>query len=59
MVEEAGFETAVTVDPGVARPGTDRFLIPCIGARAHSLNFRNVLKRLTGRPLVDAGPLLR
>jgi len=59
MVEEAGYETAVTVDPGVLLPGTDRYLIPRIGARAHSLNFRNVLKRLAGRPLVDAGPLLR
>jgi len=58
MVEEAGYETAVTVDPGVLRPGTDRFLIPRIGARAHSVNFRNFFKRLTGRPLVDAGPLL-
>jgi len=58
MVEEAGYETAVTVDPGVLRPGTDRFLIPRIGARAHSLNFRNVFKRLTGRPLVDPSPLM-
>ena len=58
MVEEAGFETAVTVDPGVWRGYTDRFLVPRIGARAHSLNFRNVFKRLLGRPLVDASPLL-
>ena len=58
MVEEAGFETAVTVDPGVRRADTDRFLVPRIGARAHSLNFRNVFKRLMGRPLVDASPLL-
>jgi len=58
LVEEAGYETAVTVDPGVWRPGTDRFLIPRIGARAHSLNFRNIFKRLLGRPLVDPAPLL-
>jgi peptidoglycan/xylan/chitin deacetylase (PgdA/CDA1 family) len=58
MVEEAGYETAVTVDPGVWRRDTDRFLIPRISARAHSLNFRNVFKRLLGRPLVDASPLL-
>ena len=58
MVEEAGYETAVTVDPGVWRGDADRFLVPRIGARAHSLNFRNVFKRLLGRPLVDASPLL-
>ena len=58
MVEEAGYETAVTVDPGVWCGDTDRFLVPRIGARAHSLNFRNVFKRLLGRPLVDASPLL-
>jgi peptidoglycan/xylan/chitin deacetylase (PgdA/CDA1 family) len=58
MVEEAGYETAVTVDPGVWRGDTDRFLVPRIGARAHSLNFRNVFKRLLGRPLVDASHLL-
>jgi peptidoglycan/xylan/chitin deacetylase (PgdA/CDA1 family) len=57
LVEEAGFATAVTVDPGVYRPACDPMLIPRIGARAHSLNFRNVFKRLAGRPLVtvDAG----
>lgn len=49
MVEEAGFETAVTTEPGLARAGVDPFLIPRLGARAHSLNFRNVLRRLTGR----------
>lgn len=59
MVQEAGYETAVTVDPGVMRPDTDRFLIPRIGARAHSLNFRNVFRRAAGLPLVDAAPLLR
>jgi peptidoglycan/xylan/chitin deacetylase (PgdA/CDA1 family) len=58
MVEEAGYETAVTVDRGVWRGDADRFLIPRIGARAHSLNFRNVFKRLLGRPLVDVSPLL-
>jgi peptidoglycan/xylan/chitin deacetylase (PgdA/CDA1 family) len=58
MVVEAGYETAVTVDPGVWRGDTDRFLVPRIGARAHSLNFRNVFKRLLGRPLVDASHLL-
>lgn len=58
LVEEAGYQTAVTVDPGVWRADTDPFLIPRIGARAHSLNFRNVFKRMAGRPLVDASPLL-
>lgn len=58
MVEEAGFETAVTVEPGVWRDDTDRFLVPRIGARAHSRNFRNFFKYLAGRPLVDASPLL-
>jgi len=53
LVEEAGYDTAVTVEPGVRGPTTDRLLIPRIGARAHSLNFRNVFKRLLGRPLVD------
>lgn len=57
MVEEAGFETAVTVEPGIWRPGVDRFLIPRISARAHSLNFRNVFKRLLRRPMVDVSPL--
>lgn len=59
MVEEAGYETAVTVEPGVWRGNTDRLLVPRIGARAHSLNFRNVFKRLIGRPLVEVAPLLR
>lgn len=59
LVEEAGFETAVTVEPGVRQTNTDRFLIPRIEARAYSLNFRNLFKRLAGRPLVDPGPLLR
>ena len=58
LVQEAGYETAVTVELGVRRPDNDRFLIPRIGARAHSLNFRNVFKRLLGRPLVDVSALL-
>lgn len=49
MVAEAGFETAVTTAPGIARAGVDPFLIPRLGARGHSLNFRNVLRSLTGR----------
>lgn len=49
LVAEAGYETAVTTEPAVFRPGTDPFLIPRFGARAHSLNFRNVLRFLTGR----------
>ena len=49
MVTEAGFETAVTTAPGIARAGVDPFLIPRLGARGHSLNFRNVLRSLTGR----------
>ena len=48
-VAEAGFETAVTTVPGIARAGVDPFLIPRLGARGHSLNFRNVLRSLTGR----------
>ena len=59
MVEEAGYETAVTVNPGVWRGGSDRFLIPRIGARAHSLNFRNLFKRMMDRPLIDVAPFLR
>ena len=57
MVGEAGFETAVTIEPGIWRSGADRLLIPRISARAHSLNFRNVFKRLLCRPLVDVSPL--
>ena len=57
MVEEAGYQTAVTVVPGVWNMGVDPFLVPRIAARAHSLNFRNVLKRLLRRPLVDTSPL--
>lgn len=49
LVAEAGYETAVTTDPGVFRPGTDPLLIPRFGARAHSFNLRNVLRFLTGR----------
>lgn len=49
LVAEAGYETAVTTEPGVFRPGTDPLLIPRFGARAHSLNLRNVLRFLTGR----------
>lgn len=57
MVEEAGFETAVTVEPGVWRPATDRFLIPRIAARPYSRNLRNFFKLLLGRPLLDTGRL--
>ncbi len=48
MAAGAGFETAVTTAPGVARAGVDPFLMPRLGARGHSLNFRNVLQSLTG-----------
>ena len=48
MVAEAGFETAVTTEPGLARSGGDPFLVPRLGARAHSLNFRNLFRRFTG-----------
>lgn len=58
LVEEAGFETAVTTDAGVWRARDDRRLIPRIGARAHSRNFRNFFKWILGRPLMDATPLL-
>ena len=56
LVEEAGFATAVTVNTGVYRPACDPMLIPRIGARAHSLNFRNLFKRLIGRPIVTVDP---
>lgn len=49
LVAEAGYETAVTTEPGVCRPDTDPLLISRFGARAHSVNFRNVLRFLTGR----------
>lgn len=51
LVAEAGYHTAVTTKPGVWYPDGDRFLIRRVGARAHSLNFRNVFRRLTGRAL--------
>lgn len=53
LVAEAGYTTAVTTDWGVHECGGDPLLINRIGARAHSLNFRNVFRRLTGRPLGD------
>ena len=49
LVAEAGYATAVTTEPGVFRPGTDRLLISRFRARAHSLNFRNVFRLLTGQ----------
>lgn len=58
LVQEAGYATAVTLVPGVCRAGVDAYLLPRIGARAHSLNFRNVFSRLLGRPLVDVSSLL-
>ncbi len=48
LVEEAGYVTAVTTEWGVWGGG-DPLLVNRIGARAHSLNFRNVFRRLTGR----------
>lgn len=53
LVAEAGYATAVTTEWGVCQPGGDPLLIHRIGARAHSLNFRNVFRRLTGQPLGD------
>ncbi len=53
LVAEAGYVTAVTTEWGVHRAGDDPLLINRIGARAHSLNFRNVFRRLTGQPLGD------
>lgn len=50
LVAEAGYSTAVTTEGGVHRESDDPFAIHRIGARAHSLNFRNVLLRLIGRP---------
>ncbi len=51
LVAEAGYATAVTTQWGVHEPGGDPFLIPRLGARAYSFNFRNVFRRLLGRPL--------
>lgn len=53
LVAEAGYETAVTTNCDVWRTGADPLLINRIGARAHSLNFRNVFRRLTGQRLGD------
>ena len=53
LVAEAGYATAVTTEWGVHRAGDDPLLINRIGARAHSLNFRNIFRRLTGQPLGD------
>ena len=53
LVAEAGYETAVTTKCDVWRAGDDPLQINRIGARAHSLNFRNVFRRLTGQPLGD------
>jgi peptidoglycan/xylan/chitin deacetylase (PgdA/CDA1 family) len=49
MVAEAGYETAVTTEPGVWTEETDPWLIPRLSARGHSLNLRNVFRLLTGR----------
>ena len=56
LVAEAGYETAVTTEPAVFRAGTDPLLIPRFGARAHSLNLRNVLRFLTGRLGASTAP---
>jgi peptidoglycan/xylan/chitin deacetylase (PgdA/CDA1 family) len=56
LVAEAGYETAVTTEPEVFHPGTDPLLIPRFGARAHSLNFRNVLRSLTGQLNARSAP---
>lgn len=58
LVQEAGYATGATTRPGIFRPGADLFSVPRIGARSHSLNLRNVFKRLLRRPLVDVEPLL-
>jgi peptidoglycan/xylan/chitin deacetylase (PgdA/CDA1 family) len=58
LVAQAGYATAVTTDPGVFRQGTDPLLIPRFGARAHSLNFRNVLRFVTGRLGAASAPAL-
>jgi peptidoglycan/xylan/chitin deacetylase (PgdA/CDA1 family) len=56
LVAEAGYETAVTTEPGVWGASMDPFLIPRFGARAHSLNFRNVFRFLTGHLGASAAP---
>jgi peptidoglycan/xylan/chitin deacetylase (PgdA/CDA1 family) len=56
LVAEAGYETAVTTEPGVWGASMDPFLIPRFGARAHSLNFRNVFRSLTGQLNARSAP---
>ncbi len=56
LVAEAGYATAVTTEPGVFSPGTDQLLIPRFGARAHSLNLRNVFRFLTGQLGASSAP---
>lgn len=51
LVAEAGYATAVTTEWGVHEFGGDPWLINRLGARAHSLNFRNVFRWLAGREL--------
>lgn len=48
LVEEAGYETAVTLNPEVNTMPFDPFLIHRIGARWHSFNFRRLFRMLTG-----------
>jgi len=43
LVEEAGYETAVTLDFGVNSAAEDAFALKRIGARHPSLNFRNFI----------------
>jgi len=46
LVGEAGYETAVTLDPGINATGLDPLAIKRIGARYATRNFRNVLAGL-------------
>jgi peptidoglycan/xylan/chitin deacetylase (PgdA/CDA1 family) len=53
LVAEAGYTTAVTLEPGVNhyQRGLHPLRLKRLSARAHSINIRNILKRLTGRSL--------
>lgn len=46
FVEEAGYETATTTDPGLAANVTDPFALPRIGARYPKRNVRTVLRAI-------------
>lgn len=59
IVAEAGFDTAVTTKPGLHQPADDPLTINRLGARAHSLNFRNIFRRILGLPLTSGSETLQ